>query len=121
MRLKEICPNAVKIVICGQKLPLSKRRSSKRCLDVKKVEEAFKWQGFHFFNYSILLQSVTKILRPIPLPTISMLFGDVTAFGWTILVIQVACTSPLTLSWGKGDKNRDVTYSFKCFKSFNWF
>ena len=31
-----------------------------------------------------------------------MLCRDVTAFGWTVLVIQVACTSDTTLSWGEG-------------------
>ena len=47
------------------------------------------------------LQSVTKNLGPIP-PQISMLCGDVTAFGWTAFVIQVACTSDTTFSWEKG-------------------
>ena len=47
------------------------------------------------------LQSVTKILRPIPLIPISMLYGDVTAFGWTVLSIHVTCTSATKLScWG---------------------
>ena len=31
-----------------------------------------------------------------------MLRGDVNAFRWTVLVIQVACTSDTALSWGRG-------------------
>ena len=50
-----------------------------------------------------------------------MLCEDVNAFGWTVLVIQVACTSNTTLSWGRGHKNRYILYSFKCFKNINWF
>ena len=34
-----------------------------------------------------------------PFPQISMLWGDLAAFGWTVLVIQVACTLDTTLSW----------------------
>ena len=54
------------------------------------------------------LRSVIKVLRPIPPLPMSMLCGCVTVFGWTVLVIQVACTSDTKLSSGRGHKNSSI-------------
>lgn len=63
---------------------------------VKNINDTFLFQNSHF------KKSVKKVLTPIPLLPISMLCGGVTAFGWKVLVIQVACTSDTKLTWGKG-------------------
>ena len=57
---------------------------------------------FEVFDIFSRLQSIRKILRPMSLPPILMLCGDVTASGWTVFVIQVPCISDTTLSWGDG-------------------
>ena len=70
-------------------------------------------------NLSFSGESVTIIPRTILFPTNSVLSGDVSIFGWIVLVIQVPQTQNSVGQ--RRHQKRCLLNSFKCFKNVNRF